>query len=394
MADFLAGSSMQSNTAPLTQAQTVQMCQHLAVEIRSVESVLNEVQRDLQHTQEHLQNLRVKSTQSYDDVHSLQVGLADTNINLDKVSKELGRVGQATQQLQVSDQDTKEKLTLLEETRKMVDTRIDAIAKEVMSTKEIDRRLQEAIERHINEDLRVLRKEVANTNLAVNQVVMEVKQSAAYGRENRDAIRDSKVDVEKVLNEVKKANTVTNILENRLASSAKGLQQSWAKCAELSDAMVKLAECYDKTKARVIDAEGVMKEISTFGRQTQSGLDEAMRQVEQNTDRVTISLKSLGDNSSAIEDVRHQLNAVRQGQQNGMRQVTSLKNELVDVKQTAYAVQGALKEQSSMMLPSIQAEFDSPQASKASTRPGNSLTSSHMSSSPGRPESRKTPRGR
>jgi len=388
----MQGNSMTTSSAPLTQSQTVQMCQALQAEIRSVESVLAEVQRDLQHTQEHLQNLQEKSTQTYDEVHTLQVGLSDTNINLDKVSKELGRVGQATQQLQVSDQTTKETLTVLEESKKLVETRLEVITKDVLLGKETDQRLQDIVDRQINEDLRVLRKELANTNLTVNQTITEHKQTQMIGRENREALRDARVDIEKVLNEVKKANTVTNILENRLSSTAKGLQQSWSKCAELSDSMVKLAECYDKTKARALDNEGQIKEFVTFGQRTREELVQAVRQVEHNTDRLSQAMKKIDEAESATEDSRHQINNMKQVQQNSLRSFNALKGELNEVKQRQADIRGAIKEQSSMLLPNI--HLDSAEAVNVSQRYGSLMASSTMGKgdSSGRPVSRHTPR--
>jgi chromosome segregation ATPase len=317
----------------------------------------------------------------------------DSNINLDKVSKELGRVGQATQQLQGNDQNAKGKLVMLEEAKQMTDTRLDMISNDVAATKEIDKKLQDTIDRKVNEDLRSMRQELTSTNLTVNQVVTEQKATANFSRENRDALRDVRADVEKVLNEVKKANTVTNILENRLASTAKGLQQSWTKCSELSDTMVKLTECYDKTRARVIDAEGVMKDINTAGKRTQQELEQAVRQVEQNGDRLTQFGKLIDEEVSATEDARHQINALKQGQANSLRQVNNLRSELSEMKLSTSAMRGAIKEQSSMLLPNI--HLDSQAAADASARYGSMLTSSNMSTSAssGRPQSRGTPRG-
>merc|ERR1719174_3258614 len=179
--------------------------------------------------QDYLQTLWEKSGQTGEEVHSLQVGLTDTNINLDKLSKELGRVGHATQNLQVSDIDHAGKLTVVEEANRMMDTRLDTISKDLIAAKEADEALHLSVERHIKEDLRTLRKEIANTNLSVNQVTTEQRQTAAFARENRESLRDAKMDIENVLNEVKKTNTMANILENRLANTAKGLQQSWGQ---------------------------------------------------------------------------------------------------------------------------------------------------------------------
>merc|ERR1719311_1859632 len=260
-----------------------------------------------------------------------------------------------------------------------MDTRLDTISKDLIAAKEADEALHLSVERHIKEDLRTLRNEIANTNLSVNQVTTEQRQTAAFARENRESLRDAKMDIENVLNEVKKTNTVANILENRLANTAKGLQQSWGKCAELSDAMVKLTECYDKTKARVIDAEGVMKDISIFGQRTREDLDQAARTIEHNVDRLDKGMKTLDEQVAASEEAHRQIIALKQG---------------------AFRNMGAIKETTSMLLPNI--HLDSAEAVAVSERYGSLMastnsgpvasTNSATGTSPGRPVSRKTPR--
>merc|ERR1719446_121830 len=216
----------------------------------------------------------------------------------------------------------------------------------------------------------------------------EQKQTAVFSRENRDALRDVRVDVEKVLNEIKKANTVTNILENRLASTAKGLQQSWAKCSELSDTMVKLTECYDKTRARAQDNEALIKELGTAGKRTHSELDQAVRQVENISDRLSLALKQLDGQESATEDTRHEIHALKQGQATALKNSNALKGEVNEVKHMASAMKGAIKEQSQMLLPNI--HLDSQEAVGASVRHGTMLVSSNNP----RPVARQTARDR
>mmetsp|Transcript_47087 Transcript_47087/g.74329 ORF Transcript_47087/g.74329 Transcript_47087/m.74329 type:complete len:405 (-) Transcript_47087:228-1442(-) len=391
MADIILGKTEHSAFAPLSQAQTVAMCQHLAAEIRSVETVLSEMQRDIQHTQQHVNNLRSKSVQAVDEVHTLRVVVSDTNANLDKVSKELGRVSGATQQLQVSDQDTKERLIVLDEARKMTDSRLEVISRDLQLAKDTDKKLQESIERQVNEDLRVLRKELANTNLTVNQVIAEHKQTVDYARENRTGLRDARVDIERALNEVKKSNTMTNILENRLASTAKGLRQSWTKCSELTDALVKLTECYDKTKARVIDDESLIKEVGVASKRAQEQAAQVARQAEQNSDQLNQALKFLDDEGSVTEDMRHQINALKQGQASIARKLASMQQELAEVGKTTYAVKAGLKEQSSLLLPNI--HLDSPEATISSARHGSLLMTATSLASTGSSNGRSTSRG-
>lgn len=380
MSEILAGTSEHSSMAPLSQAQTVQMCQHLQGEIRSVESLLTDVQRELKHTQEHLQNLRNDFIQAHDDVHNLQVGAANTNTNVDRLSKELARVSVVAHQLQMTDQDTKDKINLLEETDRMLDTRMEFIVKDISVAKENNKRLTDTVNREVSEDLRVLRKEIANTNLALNQLCQEHEATALVAKGNIEAVRTANLDIEQVAVDVKKTNTVVNIMENRLATTAKGLSQCWSKCSELSDALVKVTECYDKTKARVIDNEGSIKDLNLSGKSTKEELDQVVRLVKVNTQRITHAEKLLAEESSTTEDMKQQINGLQQSGVNAMDRVTALHREFADLKSTTSAVKAGLKEQSSILLPNI--HLDSAEAVGASKRHGSLLITSSMGRSP------------
>lgn len=385
MADILGGQTDHSSFAPLSQAQTIAICQHLQQEIRGVEQQLTEVQRDVGHTNEHVQALRDKAVASSDDVHNLQVGLAVQEASLEKLAKEHARTGASVAELQVSDSASKDKLTVLDEAKKMSDTRQDAVNRTLLQATEERKALQAAIDEMVNKDFKELQKEFANMCLSLTQVTSEQAATAHFARQNRDSLRDARNDITECFNEVKRSNTVTNILENRLASTAKGVKQNFSKCSEIQDQMMKITECYEQTKYRVGDSESAIKAVSDANKATQHELEERTRELEALTDKVTQALKVLEDEQMSAAEMRQQLNAVRSSCEKSMRGIQQTQLELKELESTTSQVRAGLKEQSAMLLPNI--HLDSPELASNSARHGSLLITGNSSSSNSRPMS-------
>lgn len=369
MAEILDGSSDHQGHAPLSQAQTIAVCKHLQSEIQNIGSILSETQRELQHTSETVRQLKSKPENG--DVHELQVGFAEANITISKLQSELERNVQNTQNLTGSDQSNKGKIVQLEEARKMIDTRLDAISGDLAQQREVSKRIQDDIGNRLNEDIRVLHKIGENANLSLEQFTKEQKQIAQMQKDDRECLRDVELRIQSMMNEVKKTNTVTNILENRLASTAKGVQQNWAKLADLSDGHVKLTECYEKTRCRVSECEAQIKNLSDTNKQTNNELEDAFHQIERNTDKLSQALKLLDEEGSSTEEMRHQLNSLRQSGENATRRITQIAKDLLDVTTSTQQLRAGMKEQSSLLLPNI--HMDSPEAKSAGDRHGSLL---------------------
>merc|ERR1740117_1896856 len=99
--------------------------------------------------------------------------------------------------------------------------------------------------------MKKIQKDFATTKLFVDQVAAEQIVIAEFGQKNRDFIRECKAEVENVVNEVKRSNTVTSILESRLQTTTQGMNANVAKFASIENGLLKITECYEQTKARV-----------------------------------------------------------------------------------------------------------------------------------------------
>jgi len=320
----------------------------------------------------------------------MQIAISDININMMKMQTEVGRVLDAVVQLQVSEQNSKDKVTQLEEGRKMTDTRLDVMSKDIATEIASGKALRTIIEKKVNEDMRIIMKDLASTKLQCSHLTEEVASTTNAQKEDRETLQQAHLKIEGVLNEVKKSNTVTNIVENRLASTAKGVKANFKKASEMFNNFAKLNECYEKTKARIIDAEGVIKELGDAGKRTQHELEDAVRLQEATADRLQTVLKDMESAGNGTEELRHQVNALKTTGEGNSRRILKMAQELKEVEDATYQVRGALQEQSSMLLPNI--HMDSQEAVASSERHG-SLLMSH-GARPGGGGSKGTPRTR
>merc|ERR1719478_426108 len=270
----------------------------------------------------------------------------------------------------------------------MIDTRFDVIAKEIAHESSGMKTLRAVIEKKVNEDLRILLKDSASSKLQLAHLGEEITMTKEAEKEDRESLRQAHTKIEDIVNELKKSSTVTNIIETRLANTAKGVQASWAKGNEVQGYLVKLEECYEKTRGRIIEAEGAIKEVCDAGKQTHQELEDQVRQIEYNSDRLTQALKVIDEGRSANEDIRHQVNSLRQSSDNANVRILSITKEMKDIEAAAFANKAALQEQSTMLLPNI--HMDSQDAVIASERHGSLLMSHGVRKAAG--GSRGTPR--
>jgi len=354
MAEILQGYVDTADSTPLSQAQTVAMGRHLQATIRTLEVDTSEIKRGLELVTATVQSLREKSAASHEELHSLKVSFADANTNTQKVQAEVGRIFEAVRQLQIDDKVFNDKILELEENKKTVDTQLGIISKDLARESASGKSLRQVIEQKINEDIRIVLKDTASTKIQVENLRQELVVAVEAEKEDRDSVKQAHTNIASVLNEVKKANTVTNIIENRLASTAKGVQANWAKCAELSDSLERLTESCENSNARVAGGEGAIKDVSEAGKRTQEQLDDGMRQLEFNSDRVAQAIEALEEFRESNNDLRREVNSMRQTCDSHARRITSVTKELKEVGETTQELCAVVKTESfTAFLPNI-----------------------------------------
>lgn len=377
-------------SAPLTTAQTVAICRHLQTQIHQVEEDADESKRVLQHTSAHVQGFNEKIVGAHDDIQSLKLGFAEMTMNMQKIQAESGRIFEAVVQLQMSDQNSKDKVGQLEENKKMVDARLDVISKDIAHEGASGKSLRAVIETKVNEDMRIVLKDMASTRLKMDQLKEQISLTAEAEKQDHDSLRQAHERIDGVLNEMKKANTVTNIIENRLASTAKGVQSNWTKCAELDEGLQKLTDCYDKAENKIATFDPAIRAVSDAGKKTKRELDESVRQVAYNSDRLDQALRALEEEGQSTMEARHEINTLRQNCDSTTRRIGTMQKEMIELQETGEVLRAALKESNSTLLPNIQMDSQTVQESHA--RHGSLLMGGDRTRSSG--FGMKTPRSR
>jgi len=337
----------------MSQAQTVAICQHLQNEIRAVEARVGELGREFAHSNEYVQTLKSRSTDSHDDIHNLQVSMANTNASLEKLFSEHSRTCINVAELQASDLTMKNKVVLLDEANRLSDTTVEMLQREFKAEKESLRILSESLDSLASSDFKKLQKEFASSKLFLEQVADEQTKIADFGEKTRDLVRVAKTEVEGVVNELRRSNTVTGILESRLVTTTQGMQANGGKFAELNAQLSKITECYEQTKARVGETELKIKDVSDANKATQHELEDRSREIDAMTEKVRHSLAGLESQSGSSDELRHQINGVRGSMDQLSRKVSSMQGELKECSETARQVSAGLKDQSARLMPNI-----------------------------------------
>lgn len=371
MAEILEGTSDTNAYAPLTQAQTVAVCRFLQQEIRNVQAELTETVHELQHTKESVELLKGSSNSNEDQVRNCVHEIAEAKVDIHTLQEELGRNTKATHALMHSEQLSKDRIAAVEEGEKMIQTRLDAIANEIAQQKEQAQKVKDDVANRIDLELKRLDKYSEGIKLALDQTNKEQEHLSKLQKETQSSVREAHVGIENVTVEIKKINTVAGILENRLGSTAKGVQQTWNKLAELSDGAIKINECYERTRTRSLENEAKVQMLADAQSKLEVHHEDSVRQVERNTDRLAQMLKLLDESGQGSEDIRHQLNSLKQNSEKVWKKVTELSRDLQEVNQATQQLRAGIKEQAQLLLPNI--HMDSPEAAANSRVHGSLL---------------------
>jgi chromosome segregation ATPase len=348
--------SDQVGFAPLSQAQTIALVKNLESEIRRLETISTETQRQLRNTIEEVNAVKQKS---YDDqVQALRSGIADAKISISKVQSELNMNVQKTESLTDSCQIHKDNIQKLEEHGKMVETRLDIMSKDLQQQRDAAKVVEDDIGNRVTGDLLSLRNTCEQISLSVDQISKEQRQLEQLHKDGTGSLSAVDTKIESILTEVSKSNAVINILESRLASTAKGVQQNWTKLAELSDGSTKLNDISEKMRFRIGDSEGQIKQLGEAIKQAHGELDEAARQIERNSDRLSQALRLLDEQSVVSDETRHQLNSLRQNGESTTKRITQMSKEIEDVSASAQKIKAGLKETTALLLPNIHQASD------------------------------------
>jgi len=381
MAEILDGSTSHTNYAPLSHGQTVTMGRHLQDQIRQIQQALSDLGKGLSETNNAVGDLRKQCGGNQENVAQLNDQMKTANTTLEKQRNDLGRTGAAVTKLQKGLESTDGKVAELLDGQKVNATTIAKMQKEQEAQAQRQHEFKERMEKKVEADIRALRDDFAKSELEQAQIRADANALKDQVSEESEQLRQTNLHLTETQNTVREMDTLTKILEKRVADSINNLKTTRENLEDLNTATLKLHEDHDNTKARLAERSEDLKRTNNHLKQVHSkledtaqGLNNAHQKIEQQADH--------GDNlKQALDHANSRIQAVTEGNDRANSNISDLKTQLANTEATAKAVKAGLKESNSLLLPNL--HLDSHEARSASQRHGSLLHTGNINSSGG-----------
>lgn len=371
MADILEGTTGHTHFAPLSHSQTLAVGRHLQDQIRQLQGRLDDFQHGLSETNDAVSDLRKTAGGANSALMSLQDGLAATKTAVETQRSELSRTNAGVQKLQGGLDKTNENVAKLGDGHKVTNMTLQKVTQDLADTTSLSRKLQEAIERKVEQDLLTLRDELSKSNLHIKNLKAEQDSLKAAAHDDRESMRQTDCKVKESIDKLSEAKTMLKIVEQRVADNTSGLRSTRLNLEDLNNATLKLHEDHENTKGHVTELHGNIKKVHSNVKQVHSKLDSTV----QGLGLAQVKLDQQIENSEVlrqnVQDTHSRVLSLKEGHERASSMMSSLHKELAEVGATTQAVKAGLKEQSGLLLPNI--NMDSNEARMASARHGSLL---------------------
>mmetsp|Transcript_103712 Transcript_103712/g.293150 ORF Transcript_103712/g.293150 Transcript_103712/m.293150 type:complete len:412 (+) Transcript_103712:82-1317(+) len=391
MADILEGGTEHAHYAPLSHAQTLAISRHLQEQIRAVEMQVADLSKGLADAMDAVGTLRGQASGAGSAMHALQDGLRQTNGQLDAQRKELARTNGSVQKLQQGMDQANSNIAGLRDAQSVANNNTQKLANDLGVTSALAGRLQEAIEKRIDGEIRALNDELAKTNLDLKHLRADGEAVKDVVHEEREKSRDLSAKVKSTIDKLGATDTRANILDQRLADNTANIKATRQNLEDLNVATLKLHEDHENTKGNLNDVRSSVKKCHSHTKQVHESLERLGAAHAAMARRLEDNDGHTDDSRKHVEDLRSKVQALREGQERAGAVLGTLRRELSEVSSTAEKVKAGLKEQSSLLLPNL--SLDSSEARAATQRHGSLLQSQPLGFTPRKPPARPASRG-
>jgi len=391
MAELVEGTSGHATYAPLSHSSTTSMGRHLQDQIRQLQQAFSSLGKDMGESNQAITDLRKAVAGAGGELSHINDRLQHTTTTVEKQGNEAARAAAVAAKVQKSLEGAKNNVAELMDAKKVSDTLMVKMQKDITKQAERQHEFQETIEKRVEADIRSLRDDFGKSELRVAQLKADFESARRELNDEKEQLRLAYVGLKEAQERMNDMDTFAKILEQRVADGAAGLKSTRAELEALNTTTVKLQEDYDNTKAKVGDQHRGIKRVEGYVKQVHSGLEEsklAINTAHEKLARHAISGETL---TQSVEDARARIQSVHEGNDRANNTIADLTKQLADTDANTRAVRAGLKESNSILLPNLQ--LDSSEVRGASQRHGSLLRTANINAaSPSLASPRKTPR--
>jgi len=391
MAELVEGTSGHTSYAPLSHSSTTSMGRHLQDQIRQLQQAVSNLGKDLGESNQAITDLRRAVAGAGGELSHVNERLQHHTTTLEKQGNDAARAGAVAAKLQKNLEGANNTIVELMDAKKLSDTFMGKIQKDVTKQDERQHEFKERIEKKVEADIRSLRDDFGKSELEKTQLKADLDTTRRELHGEKEQLRLAEMQLKDETEKMNSMDTFVKILEQRVADGAAGLKSTRAELEALNTATVKLHEDFDNTKAQVGHQHQGIKKVEGYVKQVHGGLEESKMAINVAHEKLARHAASGETLTQSVEDARSQIASALQGNERANGNITDLKKHLAETDASTRAVRAGLKESNSILLPNLQ--MDSSEVRSASQRHGSLLRTANINAaSPTLGTPKKTPR--
>lgn len=376
---FLAEQTGFYSGAPLSQGQTITLCQQLESMIRELQGQSAALRQDLTNTEDNVFQLRTGLTSTNASVQGLQEGFTSTSNNLDLMKKDFGRAVNKVNKLGTSMESAVEVCNNLRESNKKLFSEVALLRQgHAGLIQQINgvASLADTTKTHITHDLS---EQLNIANACIKGLKEDLERTKSGVSELREGFRCSNQKLQGLHDDLTKANMFASSLDQRLNETGTQLKGARQNLSETSSVALKNHEDHKLTKKTLHSTQEAVKKCGFHVRMVNETLDAAIQKLDSTSDTAQKNGSVLSQFKDVLDKTRNEVRSLKEDYMVISETTMFLKTTLHDTEATVKCVQASLQETNSMVLPNLCLDNGARPWSTCSDRCGRKSAMSRMS---------------
>jgi len=363
--------------APLSQSQTMAIVQVLEAKIRELKEETTGLRRDFGHMEADATTLRSQQASTSAAVQSLQEARDATSAAFDGLRRDFARSSAKVNKLGSSLEQTQDDGKALRDAARVINTTLQSAKQELSAQGERLSYVQGVVEVKHFPCLTEIRETLVQAQTAIRGLREDGERARAAQQETRDTMRAVSGNVQRIDDDLAKANTFASLLENRMSEAMSSLKAARQQLSETNTVALKIHEDHAHTKAQLAQAQDGAKKLGQCVKGMHERLERAWQRLSDVVDQVSKNTASIGSSRESIDKLMGQVQSLNEAQDALTSMTATLRNNLDETSSMVASVRARLKETNSMVLPNLRLETSRPWSvmTDAPTTPGGSRKS-------------------
>jgi len=360
MATLLAGDSGHYSYAPLSQGQTMSICQHLESMIRELRSQFGEMRRDLTNTDSTMAQVRNSLGSTNASVQGLQEAQVVSTNAVDTLKRDVDRTGNKVNKLGVNLESVADVCNSLKESQKVMKISYQQLKQGLATLTERANHVDKVLESSQAGIHTELREQLQHAMVGIKGLRDDHQCTKSSTQELREGLRSTNGRVQGLGEDINKITTHAGLMEHRLGEACVNLKATRQSLAETNAVALKSHEDHRQTKANLGFTQEGVKKCASHVKQLHEAVDLATTKLNNTQDQVQRTIATVAYSKELIDATVSQVRSLRDDHEMVSAATMSLRAGLQDTAATMQSVQADLREANQLVLPNLRLDITRP----------------------------------